>query len=150
MIRLTNLADYAVVIMSVFAQHTDARFNAADMAEKTGVPQATVAKLLSALAKSKLLTSHRGVSGGFTLSKPADDITMADIIEAVDGPIALTNCIEHAPGDCNMESFCTMRPHWQAINGAVKTALGQVTLGEVAAPQLPPFAQELPSADLKN
>lgn len=138
MIRLTNLADYAVVIMSRIARESDVRHNAHDMADATALPAATVAKLMSALARAGLLTSHRGVGGGFTLARAADEISMADIIEAVDGPIALTNCIEHAPGDCNLEKFCVMRPHWQAINGAVKTALGQVSLSEVAAPAAPP------------
>ncbi|MFZ5610590.1 MAG: SUF system Fe-S cluster assembly regulator [Pseudomonadota bacterium] len=134
MIRLSNMADYAVVIMCRAARMTDSRHNAADMAAATGVPAATAAKLMSALARAGLLASHRGVAGGFTLARPATAISMADIIEAVDGPIAMTNCIEHGPGDCTLESFCVMRPHWQAINGAIKSALAEVSLAEIAAP----------------
>lgn len=139
-IRLTNLADYAVVLMSQLAQGTASVQNTAELAQATGVPVPTVAKITRALARAGVVTSQRGVAGGFSLARPADEITVADIIEAVDGPIALTNCVEDAPGDCNLEAICAMRGHWHAINRAVKRALAEVTLAEFAAPI--PFSPE--------
>ena len=134
MIRLTNLADYAVVLMCHLAHHRHDVHNAADLASDTMIPVPTVSKILGALSRARLLRSQRGVKGGFSMTRPAADITVADIIEAVDGPIALTNCIEDAPGDCNLEPVCAMRTHWQTINGAVKQALAGITLAEIAAP----------------
>lgn len=138
MIRLTNLADYAVVLMGHLARR-DRRANASDLAEETGFPVPTVAKILGAMSRAKLLASHRGLKGGFTLARPAGEITIADIIEAVDGPIALVHCIENAPGDCDYEPICAMRTHWQVINAAVKEGLGRVTLADIAG-EAPPVA----------
>ena len=141
MIRLTNLADYAVVLMCVLAQNRDRLMNAADLAATSGIPAPTVAKILGAVSRAGLLASQRGIGGGFQLAREPDRITVADIIEAVDGPIAITNCVEDAPGDCGIEAICSMRGHWHAINHAVKRALSEVTLAEFAAPI--PFSPEL-------
>ncbi len=134
MIRLTNLADYAVVLMSRMAMTPDALHNATDIARDSMVPVPTASKILNALGRAGLLTSHRGLKGGFQLAKSAATITVADIIEAVDGPIALTHCIETAPGDCSYEPICGMRPHWQVINQVVKGALSDISLAEIATP----------------
>lgn len=138
MIRLTNLADYAVVLMGHLARR-DRRGNASELAEETGLPVPTVSKILGAMSRAKLLASHRGLKGGFTLARPAGEITIADVIEAVDGPIALVHCIENAPGDCDYEPICTMRTHWQVINAAVKDGLERVTLADIAG-DTPPAA----------
>lgn len=137
MIRLTNLADYGVVLMCRMAQAPENLHSAFQLAQDTGIPVPTVSKILGALSKAGLLQSQRGLKGGFKLALAAGDISMADIIEAIDGPIALTNCIEKAPGDCCFETACTMRPHWQAINGAVKGALSGISLNEVATSPAP-------------
>lgn len=138
MMKMTNLADYAVVSMSYIASRPGRVFSAADIADATGVPGPTVSKILGSIARAGLLVSHRGLNGGFSLARPAAEISIADIISAVDGPIALTNCIEHAPGECLMEHGCCMRPHWQKINEAVRGALENIPLSEVMAP-LPDF-----------
>ena len=132
MIRLTNLADYAVVLMGHLARR-DKRINATELASETGLPVPTVSKILGAVSRAGLAVSHRGLKGGFSLAKPASEITVADIIEAVDGPIALVHCIENAPGDCDLEPVCSMRTHWQVINRAVKDGLSRVSLSEIAA-----------------
>lgn len=119
--------------------------NAADVSGLTGVPQATASKVMGRLARAGLLESHRGIGGGFALARPASEICVADIIEAVDGPIALTNCIEHAPGECSLTSICGMRPHWQVMNTAVRQALEGVTLAQLAKPT-PLFDIEGPAA----
>lgn len=134
MIRLTNLADYAVVIMLHAARAGDGRLSAMAVASETGIPAPTAAKIMSTLARGGLLRSHRGVAGGFELARPADAITVAAIIEAVDGPIALTNCAQSDHSDCALEAACAMRPHWDIINQVVRDALGSVSLAQLVMP----------------
>ena len=97
MIRLTNLADYAVVVMTAAARLPDQRLSAARVADMTAIPAPTVAKLMGTLARADLLVAVRGVAGGFGLARPPEAISIAAIVEAVDGPIALTNCLS---GEC--------------------------------------------------
>ncbi|UTW55310.1 SUF system Fe-S cluster assembly regulator [Kordiimonas sp. SCSIO 12610] len=130
MIRLTNLADYAVVLMCEMAR-ADAKVNAQSLSDITRVPNTTVAKILNLLTRSGLLISHRGLKGGFALAKDAKLISVADIIEAIDGPIAMTHCSEEQNSDCSFDEICVMRPHWQSINGAVRNALAGVKLSEL-------------------
>lgn len=139
MIRLTNLADYAVILIGRLAQK-DGRVNATDLAADTGLPIPTVSKILGALSRAGLAKSHRGLKGGFSLARPAAEITIVDVIEAMDGPIALVHCIENAPGDCDLEPVCAMRTQWQIINSAVKDGLSKVTVADIANAAPPPFA----------
>lgn len=136
MIRLTNLADYAVVVMTAAARSSDAKLSAACVALATGIPAPTVAKLMGTLKRAGLLASTRGVAGGFRLARPTVAISVADIVEAVDGPIALTSC-QHGPAAlsaCALEGSCAVRPHWGPINTAVRAALAAVTLADLAGP----------------
>ncbi len=133
MIRLTNLADYAVVLMCEVAGATD-RINAQNLSASTNIPVPTVSKILNALSRADLLVSHRGLKGGFVLARAADEITAADIIEAIDGPIAVTHCTEPTDNDCSYTNICVMRPKWQVINSAVKDALDDVTLASLVTP----------------
>lgn len=135
MIRLSNLADYAVVIMTAMAARVPDKLNAADVSSVTGIPQATASKVMGHLARAQLLESHRGIGGGFALAKVPQDICVAEMIEAVDGPIALTNCIDSGPGDCSLTSICGMKPHWQIMNDAVRGALEGVTLADIMTPR---------------
>ena len=134
MIRLTRLADYAVVLMSHLAYHPDELYNATDTAEATGLPMPTVSKILGLMAKGGLLTSHRGLNGGFTLARPPAEISVADVVCLVDGPIALTECVDDAASDCSFELACPARGPWRKINAAVKHALEGVTLAEIVTP----------------
>ena len=131
MIRLTNLADYAVVVMTAAARCPDTRLSAAAVADVTGIPSPTVAKLMGTLARGGLLTASRGVAGGFTLAAAPGAISIAAIIEAVDGPIALTNCLAGDTHDCAIEGHCGVRGHWGPINRAVRDALAAVTLADL-------------------
>ncbi|MBU6206481.1 MAG: SUF system Fe-S cluster assembly regulator [Alphaproteobacteria bacterium] len=127
--RLSSLTDYAVVLLAAAARHCGgSRVNAADLAEETGLPLPTVHKLVSKLSAAGLLRSVRGSGGGFRLARPAAAITLADIIEAIEGPIALTACIETGQHDCGHEGVCKVQPHWSAVNGAVRGALAGVSL----------------------
>ena len=133
--RLSNLADYAVVTMSAAARHCgDARVSAAQLAEETGLPSATVQKLVSKLSAAGLLRSSRGAGGGLKLARPAAAISLADIVEAVEGPIALTACVEQGRHDCGMEACCAVRPHWPMINETMRGALAGVSLAQLSTP----------------
>ena len=129
--RLSNLADYAVVTMSAAARHCGgARTSAAELASETGLPVPTVQKLVSKLSKAGLLRAVRGAGGGLQLARPAAAITVADIVEAVEGPIALTQCVE--THECEYESGCAVRPHWPIINQALRGALADIPLTQLA------------------
>ena len=131
--RLSSMADYAVVTMSAAARHCGGvRVSAAQLAAETGLPVPTVQKLVSVLTAAGLLRSARGVGGGLKLARPAAAITLADIIEAVEGPIALTSCVDTGRHDCGLESACTVRPHWGAVNAAMRGALAGVPLTQLA------------------
>jgi len=132
-VRLTSLADYAVVVMSAAARSGDgSRLSASNIAGKTGVPLPTAQKLMGRLAQAGLLASVRGQGGGFVLARPAEEISLADIIEAVDGPIAMTACVDQKRHDCGLEKACQVRSHWPAVNGAIRGALAGVSLKSLA------------------
>ena len=119
--RLSSMADYAVVTMCAAARHCgSARISAADLAEETGLPVPTVQKLVSLLSRAGLLRSVRGAGGGLKLARPAAAITLADIVEAVEGPIALTACVERGKHDCGLEACCSVRPHWGVVNETLR------------------------------
>jgi Rrf2 family protein len=127
-VRLSNMADYGVVVMAAAARHCGSvRVSATDLA----LP--TVQKLVSMMTKAGLLRSARGTGGGIQLARPAAAISLADIIEAVEGPIALTSCVETGKHDCAMEGKCHVQPHWAVVNGAVRGALAGVSLTSLTA-----------------
>ena len=131
--RLTSLADYAVVILAAAARHpAGARLTAAGLATETGVPVPTAQKLMGRLASAGLLASARGTGGGFALARPAEGISLADIIEAVEGPIAMTNCIEGSAHECALERSCRVKPRVAAANLAVRGALQSVSLASLS------------------
>ena len=132
------MADYAVVTMAAAARHcgshgtNGARINAAQLALETGLPAPTVQKLVSRLTAAGLLRSARGIGGGLKLARPAAAITLADIVEAVEGPIALTACVDQGKHDCGLETACQVRPHWPVVNQALRGALAGVALTQLA------------------
>jgi FeS assembly SUF system regulator len=131
--RLSSMADYAVVTMCAAARHCGfARVSASDLAAETGLPLPTVQKLVSTLSKAGLLKAMRGAGGGIQLSRPAAAITLADIVEAIEGPIAPTACVQDGRHDCGLEASCGVRPHWGVVNQAMRGALEQVRLSELA------------------
>jgi FeS assembly SUF system regulator len=136
MMRLTSLADYAVVMMAAAARRPGgAALSATLLAEETGVPLPTAQKLMGRLAGAGLLISARGAGGGFRLAREAQGISLADIIEAVEGPIAMTNCIEGSVQDCALEGSCRVKPHLNAVNFAVRGALQGVSLAALSEPK---------------
>ena len=130
--RLSHLADYAVVLMTAAARRpAGERLSATELSLDTGVPLPTAQKLMGQLAAAGLLSSSRGAAGGFSLSRPATEISLADIVEAVEGPIAMTVCSE-GRSDCALDAHCRVKPHMGVVGGAVRGALGAVSLVELA------------------
>ena len=132
--RLTHLADYAVVLMTAAARRdAGARLSATELAGETGVPLPTAQKLMGQLASAGLLSSVRGAGGGFTMARPVNDISLADIVEAVEGPIAMTVCSgQTGTSDCALDAQCRVKPHMGVVGEAVRGALGAVSLRELA------------------
>ena len=131
--RLTSLADYAVVMMAAAARHgADGRPNATLLAEETGVPLPTAQKLIGRLAAAGLLETARGTGGGFRLARRPGEISLADIVEAVEGPIEMTACVDAERHSCALEACCQVRPHMGVVNGAVRGALAGVSLASLA------------------
>jgi FeS assembly SUF system regulator len=130
MIRISKLTDYGILLLTqLSAEGATAR----DLAKDTGVPLPTVAKILKLLAKHDLLEGSRGSQGGYRLGRPPGEITIAQVVEALEGPIALTECA----GDthtCGLEATCPVRGNWNRINRAVFAALSGLTLAEMSRP----------------
>lgn len=141
MLRMTKQADYGIVLMTVCANQPGHRFTAPELAAETRLPAPTVSKILKLLAREGLLESRRGVKGGYSLARNPDQITVATMISALDGPIAFTECIEDTPGVCSQESVCRLRTNWQRINQTVRQALESISLAELADPQALPLVQ---------
>ncbi len=135
MILLSKLADYGVIVASHLAAHPERQITAGVLAEETRLPRATVAKLLKTLAHAGIVAGARGAAGGYRLARPADAISVAEVVAAIDGTMGLTQCSVHGPS-CERTDFCSTRPHWHRINAAVATALGAITIAEmVPAPR---------------
>ncbi|MBB5684219.1 RrF2 family transcriptional regulator [Sphingobium boeckii] len=131
--RLSSLADYAVVMMSAAARHCGhAKVNATTLSAETGIPLPTAQKLVSRLSSAGLLESSRGTGGGVRLARPPAMITLADVVEAVEGPIALTPCADSGAHDCALEGDCRVKPHMNIANTAVRGALAGVSLASLS------------------
>ena len=143
MIRLSRLTDYGIVVMSQMAMDAAAVRTAPDLARASGLPAPTVSKLLKLLGRAGLVESRRGVHGGYALARPLTEITAAEMIEALDGPVALTACVEGSDSNCNVESLCPMRGGWDKINTAIRHALEEVSLAELCAPMTFPEPSQL-------
>ena len=132
--RLSHLADYAVVLMTAAARRpAGARLSATELSAETGVPLPTTQKLMGQLAGCGLLSSVRGAGGGFALSRPAAAISLADVVEAVEGPIAMSACSD-GKFDCALDAHCRVKPHMGVVGNAVRGALGAVSLTSLCGP----------------
>lgn len=135
MLRISKLTDYAVVLATHLAACPQPH-NVRDLALETRIPQPTVSKVLKRLARHGLVVSQRGVHGGYRLARGADEINVADVIAALEGPIAVTECSNHVQHACEYEGGCGVQAHWQRINSAVHDALSGITLADMARPQM--------------
>ena len=134
MIRITRETDYGIVLLAHMARDSDQPFSATVLAKREGLPQPMVSKILKVLARAGILASQRGAHGGYSLIKPPQDISAAEIIDALEGPIAITECSSGAPSSCAHHGHCSVSNHWHRINGAVRDALGKISLLEMSRP----------------
>lgn len=133
MLRITKETDYSIMLMAQFAERPlGTIYNAREVAERVGVPLPMVSKILRSLAREDILTSHRGASGGYSLTRPASETSVARIIRAIEGPISLVQCGSE-PGVCGQESSCPTRVTWFRINQEIEQALERVPVSEMLA-----------------
>ena len=131
--RLTHLADYAVVLMTAAARRPSGeRLSATELAAETGVPLPTAQKLMGLLANAGLLQSMRGQRGGFSFNRDVSEISLADIVEAVEGPFVMTMCADGVNHECLLDAYCRVKPHMGIVGERVRGALGAVSLQELA------------------
>lgn len=133
MLRVSRLTDYATVVMTCIAAHPDAVLSTAEIADETHLELPTVSKLLKSLGHAGLVESFRGVNGGYRLARPAGTISLAEIVEAMEGPIGMTEC-GLAEGQCEREAQCSVRGSWQHINGVLDHALRTMSLADMLRP----------------
>ena len=133
MLRVTKLTDYATVVMTVLAARPGEVLSAPELAEQAGLEAPTVAKVLKPLAAAGLVAGFRGANGGYRLARAAADINLVEIVEAMEGPLAMTECSVH-DGQCGIEASCGVRANWRRINDVVADALRGVSLAQMLGP----------------
>jgi FeS assembly SUF system regulator len=131
MIRMSKLTDYAIVLLAHLAR-SDRTLTAQELAERSGVPAPTVSKLCKELSKAGIVVSHRGRRGGYGLARPADQISVAQIVEALEGPIALTECSAPGGDPCGLEPVCPAKASWDPVSRAIHGALSGLPLSAIA------------------
>lgn len=132
MLKMSKLVDYGIVLLTYMgSQGASKSYNAKDLAQATSLPVAMVSKILKAFTRSGVLTSRRGPQGGYSLSRTPEQISVADIVVALEGPIALTECLSEQAPSCVIQVLCPTRDHWKRINRSVRDALERVTLAEM-------------------
>jgi FeS assembly SUF system regulator len=149
MLRLSKLTDYAVVVLlRLSSDGGDGVQTSPGIAAATGVPEPTVAKVLKALTLAGLVGSQRGARGGYRLAHRLEEVAIADVITAIDGPIALTACVEGATSPCEVQGLCAVKGRWDLVNHAIRTALGGITLADMREASIPPAFRFAPAAPL--
>ena len=133
MLRVTKLADYGIVMHTLFATHPESTYTTRDIAKGVRLPMPVASKVLKLLSKAGLLTSQRGTKGGYGLARPPEEITIAGIISALEGPIAMTECSD-MNRDCDLVTGCPVRTNWNLINLAIHSALDKITLAQMTRP----------------
>ena len=135
MLRITRETDYGIVLLAQMAQDSTRACSAAWLARRCYLPLPMVSKVLKALTQGEVLVSHRGAQGGYSLARPAVMISVAEIIEAIEGPIAMTECSVADPQACDYLEHCHVSSHWNRINEAIRETLRNISLAEMS--QLP-------------
>lgn len=133
MLRLSKLTDYGIVVATCLGEAASELLSATEVAARTGVAPPTVSKLLKHLARAGLVQSERGAKGGYRLARPAAQISIAEVVDALEGPVALTECIS-SEGHCEQEDHCNVRANFQLINAAILDALERVSVAEMIKP----------------
>jgi FeS assembly SUF system regulator len=130
MLRMSKLTDYGTMVLAQLAANERGLSTAGQLAEATHLAQTTVSKLLKTLLHAHLVVSTRGVQGGYALARPAAAISAAEILDAFEGPVAITEC-SSSNGGCDLESYCRVGTAWQRINHSIRKALEGVTLADL-------------------
>jgi FeS assembly SUF system regulator len=130
MIRMSKLTDYAIVLLAHLSRSPDT-VTAHELARRSRVPLPTVAKLCKELSRAGLVISHRGRHGGYALARPADQISVAQVVEALEGPIALTDCASSGREHCDIEADCLARASWDPVSRAIHGALEKLPLSAI-------------------
>jgi FeS assembly SUF system regulator len=140
MLRITKQTDYGIVLMTCLARGEEGTIHKTrDLAEGTGIPLPMVSKILKSLAKSDLLVSHRGVHGGYSLARNPRDISVAEMIDALEG-LAITECVDaNGSSECRHDGTCPVQANWNRINRAIRAALEEISLSEMTQPLPPDF-----------
>lgn len=134
MLRIGKLTDYGTLVLTHMASFPDRLFSASDLAATLGLGAPTVSKVLKILGRHELVTSVRGLHGGYRLSRAPERISVAAIVDALeDAPFGLTEC-SASSGVCGIEDNCRIRANWQRINSVVRHALEEVSLAEMVRP----------------
>ncbi|HEY8211683.1 MAG TPA: SUF system Fe-S cluster assembly regulator [Myxococcaceae bacterium] len=138
MLRMSKMTDYGIVVLSGLAGDGEGGTHTArELAERTHVPLPSVSKVLKELSQAGFLVSHRGVAGGYALARSPESITVAEVIAALEGPMALTECGAQpadGAGPCELEATCHLRGHMRVINGVIHDALQRLTLADLLGP----------------
>jgi FeS assembly SUF system regulator len=146
------MTDYAILVLGVMAARPDEILASAALAQHTQLNQTTVAKVTKTLVSAGLVVSTRGIKGGYYLDRPVNNISIAEVIEAVEGPIALTACVDGVEDPCSVRNGCFMGGNWKQVNTALRKALNEVSLAELFNPeslfQVPPASLEAGNADV--
>lgn len=137
MIRINRETDYATAILGLMAGRPGERFSAGWLAEQRRLPPAMVSKILKQLVRCQLLESHRGAKGGYSLARPPEAISIAQVVRAIEGPIALTDCIEGGGQACQYSPYCAISSNWSRINDAFYQALEGVSIKDMSEPLSP-------------
>lgn len=134
MLKISKLTDYAVVILSRLAVFPQKLFSASEIAEQTTITLPTVSKLLKLLTKAHLLESVCGAEGGYRLVRPSNQITLVDVVNAIEGLPSLTICCQPAKGNCMQGAACTVKGNWQYLNHFILKTLANLTLADMLRP----------------
>jgi FeS assembly SUF system regulator len=154
MLRISRLTDYATVLLAALASEPGRVRTATALAEQTHIAPPTVSKLLKQLQRAGLVTSTRGLHGGYQLARPAAQISAAAILDALEGPVALTDCAA-GQGHCEIEDSCRVGRVWQRLNLAIRRSLYEVSLAQLAGldaapPRLQALEREMKAAAGRN
>ncbi|MEE4172982.1 MAG: SUF system Fe-S cluster assembly regulator [Xanthomonadales bacterium] len=133
MLRISKLTDYAILVMVELTAHRDEVLSAQSLAERCGLEAPTVSKVLKALVRAGLVESFRGANGGYRAHGAPESVSIAAVIDAIEGPIAMTECSVHE-GLCTVEASCSARDNWQKVSRAVAEALERVSLADMSRP----------------
>jgi FeS assembly SUF system regulator len=149
MLRMSKLTDYGLVLLTHLAQDGAPVRTAHELAQASRVPVPTVSKILKELSKEGIVFSHRGRRGGYSLARPPDDISVAAVVEALEGPVALTEC-STVSGECSLEPVCLAKSHWGPISRAIQRTLSRLPLSalgprpvRIGRPSQPPALTEV-------